>query len=411
MNKTKNPFIDDSVVSKDDYCSRKMIEDKILQKLENGDNLALIGDRRIGKTSTAHYVIDGMKGIHKVDVDLYHIMEPFDVAESIIDACKKVLDKVWDTKKVLDFVGRATRKLDVTESGLSFGVGTKGQEYKKTLNVAFEFLEETVRRTNGKIVILFDEFQAIKDLKNGDALLKYMRGKIQKITRVPFMYVGSIRHEMDHIFRDQSSPFFKQAEIIYFEHIEEDIFFEFVSYRFQKNKITLKREIYDYLYQICYGITGDIQTFCRVAYDSLQKGTSLDFETFFYTIDIIYKNEQKYFKSVLDGKDLTKIQKNLLIQLSRFQDEGKVKLFGKDFQRVIGVKSPGAVTNALNALVKKEYIYKSDDNFYFANPFLKEWILDYRLFIQGTAGTLTAGTPLSGTRLDFGFRQRLMKGE
>lgn len=66
MNKTKNPFIDDSVVSKDDYCSRKMIEDKILQKLENGDNLALIGDRRIGKTSTAHYVIDGMKGIHKV---------------------------------------------------------------------------------------------------------------------------------------------------------------------------------------------------------------------------------------------------------------------------------------------------------------------------------------------------------
>lgn len=338
-------------------------------------------------------------------------MEPFDVAESIIDACKKVLDKVWDTKKVLDFVGRATRKLDVTESGLSFGVGTKGQEYKKTLNVAFEFLEETVRRTNGKIVILFDEFQAIKDVKNGDALLKYMRGKIQKITRVPFMYVGSIRHEMDHIFRDQSSPFFKQAEIIYFGHIEEDIFFEFVSYRFQKNKITLKREIYDYLYQICYGITGDIQTFCRVAYDSLQKGTSLDFETFFYTIDIIYKNEQKYFKSVLDGKDLTKIQKNLLIQLSRFQDEGKVKLFGKDFQRVIGVKSPGAVTNALNALVKKEYIYKSDDNFYFANPFLKEWILDYRLFIQGTAGTLTAGTPLSGTRLDFGFRQRLMKGE
>ena len=207
------------------------------------------------------------------------------------------------------------------------------------------------------------------------------------------------------------NPFFKQAEIIYFGHIEEDIFFEFVSYRFQKNKITLKREIYDYLYQICYGITGDIQTFCRVAYDILQKGTSLDFKTFFYTIDIIYKNEQKYFKSVLDRKDLTKIQKNLLIQLSRFQDEGKVKLFGKDFQRVIGVKSPGAVTNALNALVKKEYIYKSDDNFYFANPFLKEWILDYRLFIQGTAGTLTAGTPLSGTRLDFGFRQRLMKGE
>lgn len=411
MKLEKNPFIDGPVVEGNDYCPRKKMEERILNKLENGHNLALIGDRRIGKTSTAHHVIDGIKGNHKVDVDFYHVMESSDIAEAIIDACKKVLDKVWDSKKVLDFAARLSPKLELTEDGgFSLGVTAHGQEYKKTLNVAFEFLEETIKRTNGKVVILFDEFQAIRGVKSGDAILKYMRGKIQKIPRISFMYVGSIRHEMDHIFRDQSSPFYKQAEIIYFEHIEADEFFKFVSERFQKKKIILRREVYDYLYQVCYGITGDIQTFCRVAFDSLQEGITLDFEAFFYALDIIYKNEQKYFRGILEGKDLTKIQKSLLIQLAPGQGQENIKFFGKDFQKVIGVKSPGAVTNALNALEKKEYIYKSDEKYYFANPFFKEWVLDYRLLIHATAGTLTAGSAISGTRLDFGYRQRMMKG-
>ncbi len=408
MNREKNPFVDDSVVEGDDYCPRKKMEDRVLKKLESGHNLALIGDRRIGKTSTAHYVIDGMKGIHKVDIDLYHVTEASDIAESIIDACKKVLDKVWDSKKVLDFASKLTPKLDVTQGGFSFELGIKGQEYKKTLNVAFEFLKETVKRTNRKVVVLFDEFQAIKEVKNGDAIQKYMRGKIQKITRIPFMYIGSIRHEMDHIFRDQSSPFFKQAEIIYFEHIELDIFFKFVSEKFKKKKITLLREVYDYLYAVCYGITGDIQTFCRVAFDSLQEEISLDFDAFFFVIDTIYKNEQKYFKNIIGGKDLTKIQKNLIVQLAGIGEQGNTKFFGKNFQKTIGVKSPGAVTNALNALEKKEYIYKSDDKYYFANPFFKEWILDYKYVISATAGNLSAGSPVVGTRLDFGYRQRMI---
>lgn len=408
MNKEKNPFIDDSVVQGEDYCPRNEMEKKVLTKLESGHNLVLIGDRRIGKTSTAHRVIDTIKKAYKVDVDLYHVMEASDIAETIIDACKKVLDDVWDSKKVLDFASRLTPKMDVTAEGLSFGLGTKGDEYRKTLNVAFEFLEETIKRTKENVVILFDEFQAIKEVRNGDAILKYMRGKIQKISRVSFMYVGSIRHEMDHLFRDQSSPFYKQAEIIYFEHIDESIFYNFLFERFQYKKIALERETYNYLYKMCYGITGDIQTFCRVAFDSLNEGEKLDFKAFFFILDIIYKNEQKYFKGVLDGKELTKVQKNLLIQLAGLSDQEGIKLFSKDFQRVIGVKSPGAVTNALSALEKKEYIYKADENYYFANPFLKEWVLDYRYFIKATAGALKAGTLYSGTRVDFGHRQRLM---
>jgi AAA+ ATPase superfamily predicted ATPase len=408
MIKTRNPFIDDSIVLKDDYCPREQIEKRILEKIENGHNLALIGDRRIGKTSTAHFVVDNIKDFYKLDVDLYHVTNSSDIAETIIDACIKILDQVWDSKKVLDFARRITPKLDISDEGISFGVGTKEPDYKKTLNVAFEFLEETIKRTNSKLVILFDEFQAINDLKDGEVVLKYMRGKIQKISRIPFVYVGSIRNEMDHIFRDQSSPFFKQAEIIYFEHIEANIFYDFLLKKFKLKKITLEKDAYNYLYQICYGITGDLQTFCRVAFDTLPEGAMLNFEMLFSTLEIIYKNEQKYFKSVLDGKELTSIQKKLLIQLAGAQENANTKLFTQDFQKVIGVKSPGAIINALGSLEKKEFIYKTDEYYCFANPFFKEWILDYRFTMHARAGNATSGQLISGTRLDFGYRQRLI---
>jgi hypothetical protein len=111
---------------------------------------------------------------------------------------------------------------------------------------------------------------------------------------------------------------------------------------------------------------------------------------------------------VLDGKELTSIQKRLLIQLAGAQENANTKLFTQDFQKVIGVKSPGAIINALGALEKKEFIYKTDEYYCFANPFFKEWILDYRFAIHARAGNATSGQLISGTRLDFGYRQRLI---
>ena len=399
MTKVTNPFITDSIVDGDDYCSRKALEERILIKLESGHKLALIGNRRIGKSSTAHYVIDSMKGTYKVGINIYHVTEATDIAEAIIDACKKVLDEVWDPKKVLDMAKSITPKLEVSPDGLSLGFDATSKEFRKTLNVSFEFLDETIKRTKKKIVILFDEFQAIREVKGGDAILKYMRGKTQKLNRIPIVYVGSLRHEMDYIFRSQSSPFFKQTEIIYFEHIEENVFYQFVSKKFQKKKISFKKEVYKYLYKSCYGVTGDMQQFCRVAFDCLKEGTTIDFDNFFYVMEIIYKNELKYFKEIIEGKGLTKVQQNFLLQIVNSQ-EG-TKLFGQDTQKAVGVKSAGSLTNAMIALEKKSHVYKDEGKYYFTNPFFKEWLLDYKLIIRTTTGNLG-----NGTRLDFGHRRR-----
>ena len=399
----ENPFNDGVVVSKRDYCPRKKMEKKILTRLQSGHKLAIVGDRRVGKTSTAHYVIDHIEGVKKIDVDIFHVQSPTDIAEAIIDSSTRVLDTIWDTEKIKDFIARIDPRLQLTAAGVSFDVSARGHGDKKTLNAAFNVLEETVRRSKKKVVILFDEFQAVKSVKNGNAVLKFMRSRIQKMARIPFMYVGSIRHEMEYIFQDPKSAFYKQAEVIYFDHIEPDVFFRFAARRFRKKDVVLERDVFIHLHEICNGITGDIQTFCRFSFEELPRGSRLDFEAFFKIMEKIYKNYHRNFQETLDdGKKLTKVQKNLLIQLAGEHDN--LKFYSKAFQKAIGVRSPGAVSNALAALEKKGHIYKSGSSYRFANPFFREWILDYRLIIQADVGALKSGQ--SGTRLDFGYRQR-----
>ncbi len=407
----KNPFITDSIVDGEDYCSRRELEQKILAKLESGHKLALIGDRRVGKSSTAHYVANRMKGFYKIDVDLYHIAEASDIAESLIDACKKVLDEVWDSKKVLQMAAGLSPQLKISADGVSLGFDSKTKEFRKTLNISFEFLNQTIERTKKKVIILFDEFQAIKDIKNSNAILKYMRGKIQKLNRIPILYVGSVRNEMDHIFRNPGSPFFKQTEILYFEHIEEEVFYPFICRKFQTKKIFLKEEVYKYLYKICYGITGDIQAFCRVAFDSLEAGAELDFDTFFEVMEIIYKNELKYFKEAIEGKGLTKIQQKLLLQMAAAQERTEIKLFGREMEKVVGVRGPGALRSAALTLEKKGHIYKSEGRYCFSNPFFKEWLLDYKLLIRVSLGDGVAGSSVAKTRLELGHRETIKTGK
>lgn len=404
----RNPFIDDSIVKASDYCQRQEQEKHILQKIKNGHNIAVVGDRRIGKSSTIHHVIDNQKDILKIDMDLYHIRDENDLAKTIIDSVANAASKIWDIKKIIDIAkGFRPFMIPDAEAPLGFRVSAEltHQPYTASLNTAFNFIQKLAQRKKNKIVVFLDEFQAINKLSNFDSILRFMRGKIQHLSRIPFIYAGSIRNDIESIFRNSSSPFFKQAEVYYFNHIMADVFYPFIKDRFHRKKIQIQKKLFHHLFDITYGITGDIQTFCRIGFDHLNKGDSIDVKNFFNVIEVIYNNEKKYFQNIIDGKELTKIQSKVLIYLT-CQD--RLKIHSQVFRELVGAKSSGTIDKALQKLISKEFIYKHGQEYRFANPFLKEWILDYRAFFQADSGMLKAGIPLYGTRLDFGYRNQII---
>ena len=51
MKEELNPFPTENYISKDYFCDREKEVKIIKQKLENGNNLTLISNRRLGKTA------------------------------------------------------------------------------------------------------------------------------------------------------------------------------------------------------------------------------------------------------------------------------------------------------------------------------------------------------------------------
>ena len=114
--------------------------------------------------------------------------------------------------------------------------------------------------------------------------------------------------------------------------------------------------------------------FFKTAFEIIGPSEKLSLESCSTVLEAIYKNEKKYFLDLTEGRQLTKIQKNLLYYLAT-QNKKSSGLFSQAVQKQIGVKSPGAMQNALAALQKKGPIYMFLGVPYFSNPFFRLWLL------------------------------------
>ena len=62
------------------------------------------------------------------------------------------------------------------------------------------------------IVVVFDEFQDILNLKDAGKVLAILHSKVRFHSDVSYLFSGSVRNKMMEIFSDPDSPFFKSAE-------------------------------------------------------------------------------------------------------------------------------------------------------------------------------------------------------
>ena len=79
------------------------------------------------------------------------------------------------------------------------------------------------------LVVVFDEFQDILNLKDYKEALALLRSKIQFHIKISYIFAGSIRNKMDDIFNRPDSAFFKSAISIEVGAIDRDQFISFLK--------------------------------------------------------------------------------------------------------------------------------------------------------------------------------------
>ncbi len=200
-------------------------------------NYALIGPRRIGKTTILLKVKGELekRGVIVVYVDLsVYRFSPYDFAQNLMSQITKAyardLGKIEKASIVLGNLLKTLAKLKklrltfeptVDERGeFSLQIRpelTETEDYKGVFLLAFDYANEVSRKSGKRIVVIIDEFPNLVEFKRYsklEAIIELFRSVLESRENVEYVVSGSRVHFMQNILGKGESPLFGHFVII-----------------------------------------------------------------------------------------------------------------------------------------------------------------------------------------------------
>ena len=366
-----NPFLTSGYLSADYFCDREEETKKLTRLLTNGNNVALISSRRMGKTGLVRHCFAQQKIARKYNtfvIDIYATKNlsdfVYEMGRQIVNALKprgkKAIESFIDTVKSL----RTGITFDV--QGLpSWNVELGDvQAPAITLEEIFSYIENA-----GKpCLIAIDEFQSISCYpeKNVEATL---RTYIQNCHNASFVFAGSERSMMGEIFMSAARPFYQSVSIMNLDVIPEDKYSAFVKHHFEANGRNIAEDAIHETYGRFNGVTWYIQKVMNYAYSITDKGCSFELTQLESVVEDIVEENSEIYKNMLFL--LTPPQKTLLVAIGK---EGRVsQITGRAFLKKYSL-SASSVQKALATLLEKQVVTNNQGVYEIYDKFMTIWL-------------------------------------
>lgn len=208
-----SPFVFDGPAPPDDVVGRSLEIAALTDRAMHGRFVLLYAPRRYGKTSLIHRI----RRDATLTSDLAVILVDFLGVQTIEDMANRVgqaFQAIPDSK----FASALRRKVGRhPELSAQLGIGPASMRIRRPQIEAPRLLEELLRlpyevardvKTKGLVVM--DEFQAVADVPNAEALV---RATIQhQRDHLSYLFAGSEQSVLTTIFGSQAAPLYGQAE-------------------------------------------------------------------------------------------------------------------------------------------------------------------------------------------------------
>lgn len=374
MAKINNPFITSGYVSPEYFCDRKEESKRLVLEMLNGNNLALISTRRMGKTGLIQHCFNSKElseEYYTFFVDIYATKSLRDfifslskvILESLKPFGKKAMDKFITSVLSLqagisyDFTGTPSFNLQLGDI----------QNSSATLDEIFKYLEKADR----PCIVAIDEFQQITNYpeKNIEALL---RTYIQHCNNAHFIFAGSQRHTMGNMFLSASRPFYQSVSMMHLDSIDLKNYTDFANKHFKEAEKTISKDVVSAIYNRFDGVTWYIQKtlntlFMNTPTHSICDESMID-QAINYIVDTYTFNYQETIFR------LPERQKDLLVAIAK---EGKAeKITSGEFVRKHSLISPSSVQAAVKGLLEKDFITLFDGQYSINDKFFEKWLKD-----------------------------------
>lgn len=370
----ENPFVTNGYVGPEYFCDRTEETAMLTKLLTNGNNIALISPRRVGKTDLMRHCFQ-QKSIkdnyHCFLIDIYATNSFHDFVsvfgKSILDTLKSKGRKAWESFLNALLSIRSEISFDINGNpvwGLGVGAMVPPQT---TLDEIFTYL----RTAEKHCLVAIDEFQQIlyyNDNKNVEAAL---RTQIQQCSNANFIFAGSQRHLMSEMFLSPSRPFYQSVVPMSLGAIPMDRYWAFAEPQFAKNgNRKISYEVVASVYQRFEGITANVQRIMNMLYMLTPKGEVCTMEMIDKAIDTYLQLSSAYYEELL--RQMPEKQRNVFLAIAA---EGQVKgISSGKFVRKYNLPSTSSVVSAVKGLLEKDFITQNDHVYSIYDRFFQLWI-------------------------------------
>ena len=360
------PFRSGRIVLGEDFCGRKEELARLREYLRPCNHVYVQGERRVGKSSLVCEAVRRMRGWRIMHVDLLAVKCVGDVTRRIVHALFAVERDDATALKLLKNLAalRPTFGVDPVTGQTSIGFASpKAVEAAESLEHALD-----LAASRRKTVLFFDEFQDVLSLPDSDQVIARMRSRIQLLTAVPVAFAGSLRNEMDLIFTDPASPFYKSAMKINLGPIDEEAIGEYMRKRFVAGGRKLDTPTVPAIYEITRGNPGDIQKLCIGLWEVSSPKDEVGLALIPKALDQLWSLEETNYEERLQS--LSPQQLSCLRALSFIGETG----INKTFVEETGIVLLPSVRRAMNGLVKKRILLREKRLYRICDPFFAAWI-------------------------------------
>jgi len=258
--KIRNPFVVYGYEGPETFCDRTVETERLKSALENGRNVTLLAERRIGKTGLVKHLFNSLASENRwstVYVDIFATANFLEFtrlfAASVIGSMDSRLDKALAAAVRFFKSFRPEISVDAATGTPSLSFGLEARNVETTLKECFDYLAG-----RGDCIVAIDEFQQIGTYpeKGTEALL---RSYVQFLPRTRFIFAGSRHHMMTEMFASAKRPFFNSTQTLPLDRIDKAAYFEFAKEKMAP-AAELSKDVFDGVYSMFDGITWYVQT-------------------------------------------------------------------------------------------------------------------------------------------------------
>ena len=365
-----NPFRYGQIVTDLDFCPRPLLEKELREHIISGQNVLLEGERRTGKSSLIIKTAKEIKNYRTVYIDINQIKTLNDLINRITDSLVSLDKQSGFFEKLVKVVSHLRPSVSIDSftgnPGISFNAN---QEIPpKSIERLLDFIYQ--EHSNKRNIVVFDEFQDILNLNNYESIVAIMRSRIQFHSTMPYIFSGSIRKNMDKIFYDPDSPFFKSAIKLEIGSLEKEIFSNYIKGKFLYGNRIIKSSVIDAIFLKTEENPGDVQELCNAIWSITEDDTTIEQKNIEDALKVIFAREKEFYEHTISL--LTNYQLRCLVAIANLG--GRSIQSGK-FLEYSGILHASSVKKAVTRLVDLKILYDYKKEYCFNSPFLRLWLL------------------------------------